>query len=101
MCTPCVDQLEICAKCGQKVDEVVNKPEPSEAEAARINAEFQRDIKALPERKRRTFLRYLEKKEKGKKSTGVLNSNVLSCFFCEMHFCKVNLKVARKSVIVQ
>ena len=31
----------------------------------RKDAEFQKDLKALPERRRRTFLRYLENLEKG------------------------------------
>ena len=34
------------------------------SEAAKLDAEFQRELKLLPERKRRTFLRYLRNQEK-------------------------------------
>ena len=43
---------------------MVNPPEASVSEAARLEAEFQRELKLLPERKRRTFLRYLRNQEK-------------------------------------
>ena len=42
-------------------------PLPTQAEQARLEAEYQRDLKALPERKRRTFLRHLERQSSKKK----------------------------------
>merc|ERR1711915_733957 len=65
-CIECVEKLEVqrCAKCGQETEEFVNEKPISQAEQARKDAEFQRDLKALPERRRRTFLRYLNNLEK-------------------------------------
>merc|ERR1719219_203825 len=61
----CVDCLQKksgkCAKCGESVEEFVNIVEPSQTTLAREEADFQRDLKCLPERKRRAFLRYLER----------------------------------------
>ena len=65
LCIPCVEESGSCAKCGQK-GELVNEPHPSPAESARLSAELQKAIKALPERKRRTFQRYLRQQEKSK-----------------------------------
>lgn len=48
----------------------MNKPQPTLAEAARMEADFQKEMKLLPERKRRTFLRYLRQQEKKLTSTG-------------------------------
>jgi len=62
VCVPCVEETGVCAKCGQTA-EVVNNTIPSAAEQARLESEFQRDLKALPERKRRTFLRYYHREE--------------------------------------
>lgn len=62
LCLPCVRETGSCAKCGQKED-IVNEPAPSKAESDRIAAELQQEVKALPERKRRTFLRYLRIQE--------------------------------------
>jgi len=67
LCADCVSETGHCAKCN-KIEEVVNPPEASVSEAARLEAEFQRELKLLPERKRRTFLRYLRNQEK--KATG-------------------------------
>ena len=58
-----------CAKCGKK-DEIVARPGPTVGEKARMDAKFQHELKALTERKRRTFLRYLERLEKSKDKGG-------------------------------
>ena len=63
LCADCVSETGHCAKCN-KIEEVVNPPEASVSEAAKLEAEFQRELKLLPERKRRTFLRYLRNQEK-------------------------------------
>jgi len=62
ICVSCVEETGVCAKCGQKA-EVVNNTIPTAAEQARLDAEFQNDLKALPERKRRSFLRYQRRQE--------------------------------------
>ena len=66
VCESCVEALGVCAKCGQDA-EAVTGPLPTQAEQARLEAEYQRDLKALPERKRRTFLRHLERQSSKKK----------------------------------
>lgn len=65
LCTICAESSGHCAKCN-KVEEVVNKPEPTPEEAAKLDSELKQELKALPERKRRTFLRYLNSQEKSK-----------------------------------
>lgn len=58
-CGPCVLKTGKCAKCGVKTSDFVNVPAPSQAEVAQEEADFQRDLKNLPERKRRAFERFL------------------------------------------
>ena len=67
LCQDCVEATGHCAKCNQVVDNIINKPETNVTEAARLEAELKQEIKALPERKRRTFLRYLKSQETSKK----------------------------------
>merc|ERR1711874_273362 len=63
-CEPCVEESGKCSKCGEK-EEFVATPELSKEQQAKIEAEFQKELKMLPERRRRTFQRYLEKQQKG------------------------------------
>ena len=65
LCIPCVKETGFCAKCGQ-LEDLVNEPAPSKSESDKIAAELQKEVKALPERKRRTFLRYLRQQENSK-----------------------------------
>jgi len=58
-CGPCVVKVGKCAKCGENTSDFVNAPAAGQTEVARQEADFQRDLKSLPERKRRTFMRYL------------------------------------------
>merc|ERR1711997_305456 len=60
-CEACVLKSGKCAKCGELVEQFVNSVEPSQTTLAREEADFQRDLKCLPERKRRAFLRYIER----------------------------------------
>lgn len=60
-CEICVERTGKCAKCGDMVEEYVNTAPPSQSILDKEEAEFQRDLKCLPERKRRAFLRYLER----------------------------------------
>jgi len=66
-CLPCAEKLQACAKCGKK-EEIVARAGPTPTEKARMDAKFQHELKGLSERKRRTFLRYLDKLEKPKKT---------------------------------
>jgi len=59
--------FQACAKCGKK-EEIVARAGPTPTEKARMDAKFQHELKGLSERKRRTFLRYLDKLEKPKKT---------------------------------
>jgi len=68
LCQDCVTLTGFCAKCG-KVEEIINSPQPSLAETARLDSELQQELKGLPERKRRTFLRYIRNQEKKSQST--------------------------------
>jgi len=63
-CIPCVEKTNKCSKCGETNSQFVNLPEPSPAEIARLDAEKERELKALPERRRRTYLRFIRKLEK-------------------------------------
>ncbi|XP_069694467.1 uncharacterized protein C9orf85 homolog [Periplaneta americana] len=60
MCIPCADEHKVCPKCG-KSEEIVKRSTPDQF---KLDEEFQKLIKSLPERKRRTFLRYISQKEK-------------------------------------
>ncbi|EFN76768.1 uncharacterized protein C9orf85 homolog [Harpegnathos saltator] len=65
VCLPCAKQQEVCPKCGIKSEIVEAKP--SREEQIKLDAELQALLKTLPERKRRTFLRYINQKDKNKK----------------------------------
>lgn len=60
MCLPCAKQQQICPKCGEK-GEIV-EGEPSREEQVKLDVELQALLRTLPERKRRTFLRYVNQK---------------------------------------
>lgn len=57
--------VKVCAKCGKK-EEIVSRPEPSITEKAQMEAKFHLELKSLSERKRRTFMRYLDRMGKSK-----------------------------------
>jgi len=60
-CGDCVKKSGKCAKCGSDSEEWVATPGPTPQEIAREEQEQQMELKALPERRRRTFLRQLER----------------------------------------
>lgn len=60
ICLPCAKQQEVCPKCGLKSEIVEGKP--SKEEQIKLDVELQALLKTLPERKRRTFLRYMNQK---------------------------------------
>jgi len=67
-CIPCVEKTKRCSKCGVKEAEFVHNTPLTQAEENRKKADVAMDLKSLPERRRRTFLRYLNGKKKAKKS---------------------------------
>ena len=79
LCDACVEETPgVCAKCRGSEQDIVNAPQPSREEELRLQEELQRELQHLPERKRRAFLRYLAKREKGlslEKNTMLLGLN--------------------------
>lgn len=57
-CGPCAKEQEVCPKCGKKATIILEKP--TRDEQIKLDAELQAMLKALPERKRRTFMRYIQ-----------------------------------------
>lgn len=64
LCNDCVENSGKCAKCGLIEQLSESTDNISSLSAAELKEEFKVEIKLLPERKRRTFLRYLQKVEK-------------------------------------
>jgi Uncharacterized conserved protein (DUF2039) len=58
MCYPCARDRRVCPKCGVKAD-----IQPVEEDQTKLDLEMQQLLKDLPERKRRTFLRFLAAKK--------------------------------------
>ncbi|XP_068225348.1 golgin subfamily A member 6-like protein 25 [Palaemon carinicauda] len=65
VCLDCAKALEICCKCGKK-EEIIAHKGPSEKEKLQTMAQLDAEVKALSERKRRAYYRYMDKL-KGKK----------------------------------
>ncbi|XP_066262065.1 uncharacterized protein C9orf85 homolog [Euwallacea similis] len=59
MCDPCGQKLGVCSKCGQS-KEIIHTP-PTQQEQFQLDEEMKQLLKSLPERKRRTFIRFLNK----------------------------------------
>ncbi|CAG0895183.1 unnamed protein product [Cyprideis torosa] len=59
VCEPCSLAHELCSKCGKKEKIMVKKD--TSIDHRKLDAEFAREVKELSERKRRTFMRYLDK----------------------------------------
>lgn len=61
-CKDCARAERCCAKCLKSAEEVDIEPaEPTPREEQKIKVEMDRLIKSLPERKRRTFLRFMKR----------------------------------------
>ena len=60
-CDACVKKSGKCAKCGEKTEDFVNTQAPDQGDLDKDEAQFQRDLKCLPERRRRAFLRYMQR----------------------------------------
>lgn len=57
ICLPCAKEHGICPKCG--LQKQIIKGKPTEAEQLKLDAEVQAFLKTMSERKRRTFIRYM------------------------------------------
>nr|CAI5833238.1 unnamed protein product [Callosobruchus analis] len=68
MCGDCGKKLGVCTKCSQK-KEIVAGP-PTKNEQIKLDNEMKVLLQSLPERRRRTFLRYMDKLAKQKKQEG-------------------------------
>ncbi|XP_053659133.1 uncharacterized protein C9orf85 homolog [Anopheles marshallii] len=67
ICRECALASRCCAKCLKSADEAsIIPPEPTEQEQVKLKAEMDQLIKSLSERKRRTFLRYMNRGQKKK-----------------------------------
>ncbi|XP_012258443.2 uncharacterized protein LOC105687390 [Athalia rosae] len=62
ICTPCAQEKHVCSKCGAEAKLV--DPRPTLQEQVKLDAELQAMLKALPERKKRTFIRYMNRNGK-------------------------------------
>ncbi|XP_076056738.1 uncharacterized protein LOC143034493 [Oratosquilla oratoria] len=60
LCLVCAKKLDVCCKCGKK-EEIVVHTGPTLQEQAQTMAELEVQVKQMPERRRRTYYRYLEK----------------------------------------
>ncbi|KAH8287977.1 hypothetical protein KR044_004985 [Drosophila immigrans] len=68
ICRDCAVKDRVCAKCLKSADEVaIEAPEPTPQEEQQLQVEMDRLIKSFSERKRRAFLRFMEK---GRKKEG-------------------------------
>ncbi|CAH1183130.1 unnamed protein product [Phaedon cochleariae] len=62
MCSACGKQSGKCTKCCQS--KTIVEAEATETQQLKLDNELKDLLKSLPERKRRTFLRYMNRKEK-------------------------------------
>ncbi|RZC39139.1 DUF2039 domain containing protein [Asbolus verrucosus] len=62
MCVECGKKFNVCTKCCQSKEIVAAKP--SEQEQLKLDTEMKSLLQSLSERKRRTFIRYMNKKSK-------------------------------------
>ncbi|CAH1796460.1 unnamed protein product [Owenia fusiformis] len=56
ICDSCARKDSVCAKCGEKTGNI-EQGGPSTSEQQALDEEFQAELRMLPERKRRTYLR--------------------------------------------
>ncbi|XP_017034026.1 uncharacterized protein C9orf85 homolog [Drosophila kikkawai] len=65
ICKDCAVKAKCCAKCLKSADEVsIEAPGPTPREEQQLQVEMDRLIKSFSERKRRAFLRYMQKGKK-------------------------------------
>ena len=67
MCLPCAKQSNVCPKCNEKGE--IIEGGPNKEESIKLDAELQALLKELPERKRRTFIRYMNRNATNKNNS--------------------------------
>ena len=67
MCLPCAKQFNVCPKCNEKGEIIQGKP--NKEESIKLDTELQALLKELPERKRRSFIRYMNRNAKNKNNS--------------------------------
>lgn len=87
ICSECCKKLEICAKCLSSKEIVPAKPDVQEQ--AKLDAEMKSLLQSLPERKRRTFLRYLNGKS-NKKNDGISEEKTKDELVAKLNSLKVD-----------
>ncbi|XP_023289626.1 uncharacterized protein C9orf85 homolog [Orussus abietinus] len=63
-CTSCAKEDNTCPKCGEKAELV--SPKLTEKDQFKLDAEMQAMLKSLPERSRRTFIRFVNRRGNSK-----------------------------------
>ncbi|XP_050448744.1 uncharacterized protein LOC126850107 [Cataglyphis hispanica] len=91
ICLPCAKQNEICPKCGKKKEIVEAKP--NREELIKLDEEFKTILKTLSERKRRTFLRYMNQQS----SKNTKNNKHMSGSDIDINKCEVKDKSEDKT----
>ncbi|XP_011183450.1 uncharacterized protein C9orf85 homolog [Zeugodacus cucurbitae] len=70
LCRCCALEARVCAKCLKSEEQVIiEPPQPTIEEQVKLKVEMERLIKSLPERKRRAFIRYMDKGKKEEEKT--------------------------------
>lgn len=72
ICLTCAAQYNVCPKCGNE-DNIV-KEEFNKTEIMKLDTQLQNLLKRLPERKRRTFMRYINSINKEDKSNNTIKN---------------------------
>lgn len=67
MCLDCGRKLGVCTKCCQAKELVVV---PEKKEQLKLDGELQKLLQSLPERKRRSFIRFMDKQKEKKDDNG-------------------------------
>ncbi|XP_076644166.1 uncharacterized protein LOC143354185 [Halictus rubicundus] len=77
ICSSCAKETKVCSKCGAESEIIEGKP--SKQESMKLDAELQNLLKELPERKRRTFIRYMNQNAANKKNNSRTNNHQSKC----------------------
>lgn len=77
ICTDCAKASKVCPKCGE-AKELIQSTSTVTQEDLLKNREIQEMVKALSERRRRTFFRYVDKNKSCTEETAILKLKELS-----------------------
>ena len=88
ICKDCGVKLQVCTKCCEVKDVVSGGPDNDEQ--VKLDAEFQAILQQLPERKRRTFIRYINKKKEDKTCGEIRQEKDNEDLLCKLKSLKIN-----------